>query len=197
LVVDDGSTDATPRIVAEYAARDPRVRLQRHERNMGPGSGFVTGVPLAEKELVIFLPADLAMRLDQLALYLDAIRGSDIVVGVSTARPDYSLLRKIQSRVYILLIKLLFGLKQRQFNYIHMYRRDALLACAPKVPGVFMSVEILVRARDAGLRISEVDIEYVPREHGAASCGKPSVILDTIRDALKFRMSWHGQRKKV
>ncbi|KQS68370.1 glycosyltransferase family 2 protein [Modestobacter sp. Leaf380] len=36
LVGDDCSTDSTPAIVAEFAARDPRVRVLSHERNVGP-----------------------------------------------------------------------------------------------------------------------------------------------------------------
>ena len=31
IVVDDGSTDATPEILAEAAQRDPRVHVQRQE----------------------------------------------------------------------------------------------------------------------------------------------------------------------
>ena len=36
IIVDDGSTDATPRIVAEYAARDPRVRVISQENQKLP-----------------------------------------------------------------------------------------------------------------------------------------------------------------
>jgi len=40
LVVDGDSTDATPRIVADYAVRDPRIRLLRHPKEEGrlPGA---------------------------------------------------------------------------------------------------------------------------------------------------------------
>ena len=37
IVVDDASTDRTAQVVAALAARDPRIRLERCERNMGPG----------------------------------------------------------------------------------------------------------------------------------------------------------------
>lgn len=35
LIVDDGSTDETGAVLADYAARDARIRVLRHERNLG------------------------------------------------------------------------------------------------------------------------------------------------------------------
>ena len=198
IVVDDGSTDSTVETVRATAADDPRIRLVQHETNMGPGSGVVTGIPLAACDLVVFLPADIALRLDQLDRFLAAAQNADIVVGVSSARSDYTALRRLASAVYIAMIKLLFGLQQRQFNYIHMYRREAVQACAPQVKGVFISVEILVKARDAGRSFAEVDVDYVPRRHGSASCGKPAVILKPIGDAVTFWRSWRfGRRRRL
>jgi len=40
LVYDDGSTDETPAVCAEWAARDPRIRVARHEPNNGPTANF-------------------------------------------------------------------------------------------------------------------------------------------------------------
>ena len=35
IIADNASTDSTPQIIAEYAARDPRIRTLRHPRNIG------------------------------------------------------------------------------------------------------------------------------------------------------------------
>ncbi len=57
LIVDDGSTDATPDIAAEYARREPRIRLLRQER-AGVASARNAGLASARGELVAFLDDD-------------------------------------------------------------------------------------------------------------------------------------------
>jgi glycosyltransferase involved in cell wall biosynthesis len=47
IVVDDCSTDATPAIIADYVARDARIRSVRHERNRRLPGGLNTGMSLA------------------------------------------------------------------------------------------------------------------------------------------------------
>jgi GT2 family glycosyltransferase len=57
IVVDDGSTDATPEILAEYSARDPRVRTRR-QSNQGVSAASNFGVGLARAPLIARLDAD-------------------------------------------------------------------------------------------------------------------------------------------
>ncbi len=58
VVVDDGSSDATPEIVARVAEAAPEVRLQRHERNRGKGAALRTGFEKVTGDVVIIQDAD-------------------------------------------------------------------------------------------------------------------------------------------
>lgn len=58
VCVDDGSTDGTAEILQEYAARDSRVRVIRHEKNGGTFAVRHTGVMEATGEYVLFLDGD-------------------------------------------------------------------------------------------------------------------------------------------
>ncbi len=57
LVVDDGSRDGTPDVLANVD--DPRVRVIRHERNQGKGAAIRTAVANAAGEFMVILDADL------------------------------------------------------------------------------------------------------------------------------------------
>lgn len=57
ICVDDGSTDASPAVLAEYAARDPRVRVITQE-NAGVGPARNAGIRAARGEFVAFIDPD-------------------------------------------------------------------------------------------------------------------------------------------
>src|SRR5215217_4330239 len=54
IVVDDGSTDQTPQIVAQYKGLVRSIRTE----NGGQGHAFNVGIPLARGELLMLLDAD-------------------------------------------------------------------------------------------------------------------------------------------
>lgn len=59
IVVDDGSTDDTVRIVAEMAQRDGRIRLTRHMKNSGAASApRNTGLRMSRGKYIGFLDSD-------------------------------------------------------------------------------------------------------------------------------------------
>src|SRR3954447_7503777 len=58
LVTDNCSTDSTPQIVAEYAARDPRVKYFKNDVNIGPARNYNRSVNLAGGEFFKWNPAD-------------------------------------------------------------------------------------------------------------------------------------------
>jgi hypothetical protein len=77
-------------------------------------------------------------------------------------------------------------MKERQFNYIHMYRRAMLQRIHIESRGVFITAEIMIKAKDLGYRLQEVYITYVPRTAGKATCGSARVIRNTVKDLLTF-----------
>jgi hypothetical protein len=58
IISDNASDDATEAICREYAARDPRVRYHRSERNMGPAWNFLRVYELARGEYFMWAAHD-------------------------------------------------------------------------------------------------------------------------------------------
>lgn len=187
LIVDDASRDRTGEIADELARRFPEVRVVHHPANRGIGGGFITGVAEARGDWLILIPADLAMDPAELSRYLDAAHDADVVVGIRSDRSDYSGWRLLVSWLNIRLIQLLFGMPQRQFNYISMYRLSVLRQMSIEHwHSAFFHAETLIKARDLGYRLVEVEICYVPRASGRASGADARLIMRTLRDMVLF-----------
>jgi len=194
VVVDDGSTDGTAASVRALMNDYPAIRFYRHRTNLGPGSGIYTGIAVARGEFVIFIPGDLAMNPGELRKFIAASRHADIVNGLRSDRRDYGLFRKAMSFANIALIRLLFGMKLQQYNYIQAYRRSMFGRFYPRSKGVFVTAEILVLARDMGYQIVEVEIEYLPRLIGATGVANWRSIRKTLVDLAGFWFRWLASR---
>ena len=80
VYVDDGSTDASSRILRELHAADPAVALLRLSRNFGKESAMSAGLRAARGETVALVDADLQDPPELLPTMLEAWRrGADVV----------------------------------------------------------------------------------------------------------------------
>jgi glycosyltransferase involved in cell wall biosynthesis len=75
IVVDDGSTDETPEVVASFA--DPRLRYIVHATKRGGGAARNTGIDVASGEYIAFLDADDEWLPDKLEDQIAAIQRVD------------------------------------------------------------------------------------------------------------------------
>ncbi len=85
LVVDDGSTDGSSAVLDDYAARDRRIRLFRHERNQGLSAARNTALDAmdAQTAYVYFLDSDDLIMPDCIASLKACLeaRQADMVIG--------------------------------------------------------------------------------------------------------------------
>ncbi|MEN9799823.1 MAG: hypothetical protein RL653_3520 [Pseudomonadota bacterium] len=82
LAVDDGSTDDSPALIAEFAARDGRVRHVR-KVNGGHGSACNAGIEQARGKYVVFVDGDDWLEPDTCAFMVERAEqtGADLVMG--------------------------------------------------------------------------------------------------------------------
>lgn len=191
LIVDDASRDNTAQVAEALARAYPEVRVLRHAANGGIGATFLTAVANARGEWLILIPADLAMDPADLHRFLEAAQNADIVVGNRSDISDYSLPRVIVHYVNIGLIRVLFGMPLRQFQYISLYRLATLRQFEIEyAASAFFLAEILIKARAMGARLTEVRVRYVPRTTGRATGAKLRLVVTTVRDLLRFWWRW-------
>jgi glycosyltransferase involved in cell wall biosynthesis len=198
LIVDDGSHDATPRLVDEMAARSERVRAIHHAQNQGIGRALYTGFQGSRGQHTIFIPADLAMVLDDLVKYLDALQEADVVVGLRSDRRGTSPVRRLVSLANIALVRLLFCMPVHQFQYICMWPTRLLHEIAVEYSdSAFLQAEVLIKARDMGYRLAEVEVTYQPRTRGCPSGARTRLVLKSVRDLFHFWLRWLFRKRSA
>lgn len=191
LIVDDASSDQTGDIAEQLAQQDPRIRAVHHTHNLGIGGGFCTAIEKAHGDWLLLIPADLAVDVADIHLYLDAAAQADVVVGLRSNRDDYSLFRKLVSWVNIQLIRFLFRMAQHQFQFISMYRLEVLRQMKIEYwRSAFFLAEVLIKAKALGKHLVEVEIRYIPRKAGRATGISGGAIFFTLRDMLHFWLRW-------
>src|SRR5262249_32274881 len=82
VFVDDCSTDRTPDILRAFAAREPRLRIICHERNMNVGISCRTAVSHAKKEFLFWQTVDWSYDISKLRVFLELLKYFDAVQGV-------------------------------------------------------------------------------------------------------------------
>lgn len=191
LIVNDCSRDQTGALADELAAQDERVRVVHHCENRGIGGGFVTALQHARGEWLILIPADLALKPSELSRYIEAAPQADVVVGLRSDLSDYNWIRKIIHYANITLLRLLFNMPVRQFQYISMYRMAVLRSMQVEYwRSAFFLAEVLIKARALGFKLVEAEIRYTPRVSGRPTGAKLKLVFTTVRDLFLFWLRW-------
>ncbi|MCP4804699.1 MAG: glycosyltransferase family 2 protein [Proteobacteria bacterium] len=176
IVVDDGSSDPTRRIVETLSERDQRVRCVHHPRNRGYGAALRTGIFAARKELIFFTDADLQFDLTEIVKLLRYADDYDIIAGYRAPRAD-PLPRLVNAWAWGRLIDLLFDLQVRDIDCaFKVFHRRVFEAVPMTSVGAFVNSEILVRAKAAGFRLKQLPVGHYPRTAGQPTGANPKVV---------------------
>lgn len=165
VVVDDGSADATPAVMAELAERHPGVRHLRLRRNCGKSAALQAGFERTEGEVVVLMDADGQDDPNEIPALVDTLGpGVDLVTGRRLVRND-RMVKRGTSKLYNRVTALVTGVAGRDFN-------SGLKAMTRRVAdGLELYGElhryVPVLAAWAGFGVSEVDVAHHPRLHGS------------------------------
>ena len=187
IIVDDGSSDNTGREADEIAGRDGRVKVVRHQRNLGYGAALQSGFKAATKELVFYTDGDGQFDINEMPPLLALMERYDIVSCYRLNRRD-SLIRKINGWCWTRLVCLMFGLKIRDIDCaFKLYKREIFDKIELSSTGALIDAEVLARAARKGYRITQKGVHHYPRTSGAQTGANLRVILRAFKELLRLQ----------
>ncbi len=189
LVVDDGSRDATPTILAELQRRYPDLVVFTHRRSQGMTAGLQRMFSASRGEIVILIPADMEsdplVDVPILVRHMEA-EDLDVVAGWRQGKREGKV---IASAIYNSVMRGMAGVEAHDGNWIKAMRRDVVRSFPP-LRSDWHRFLLMIAAHN-GFKLGEVKTPYAPRLAGSSKFGFsriPISFLDVL--VVKFLLTW-------
>ncbi len=183
IFVDDGSTDATWRLVCD-ATRRAGFRAVRLCRRLGKSAALRAGLARAVGDVLMTMDGDLQDDPADIPAFLAAIdAGADMVVGWKRRRRDRTS-RILMSRSFNCAVRLATGLRLHDENCGYKAFRPAVRDCLWLSTGMHRYLPAMTAA--AGMRVDEIEVHHRARRFGRSKYGLARV----PRAAWDFLRLW-------
>ena len=173
LVVDNGSTDATAQVAANFGAQVVAEPVAGYGRACLAGLAALRVDP---PDLVAFVDADGSDELSRLADLIAPVAAGeqDLVLGrrVPSVRAALSFQQRFGHLLATGLIRLIWKHHYRDLGPMRVVSWAALERLAMTDQAFGWTVEMQVRAVKSGLRIAEIDVPYHPRTAGKSKISR-------------------------
>ncbi len=190
VLVDDGSSDRTYKLLEEIAAVDSRVLVIKLRRNFGQTSALAAGFDHASGEFILAMDGDLQHDPNEIPQFLEKLEeGYDVVSGWRKERIDNFVMRRIPSRCANWLMAKLSDVDIHDFGTTYKAYRREVIQNIPLYGEMHRFIPAL--ASWFGASICEIPIKNVHRERGKSHYGIGRTFrvffdLLTIRFLLKY-----------
>ncbi|MFI9389836.1 glycosyltransferase family 2 protein [Streptomyces bauhiniae] len=180
VVVDNGSTDGSAEVARAHGAT-----VVREERR-GFGAACHAGLLAATADVVCFCDCDASLDPSLLAPFAEEVRAgrADLVLG--RRRPQghgsWPAHARAGNLALCLLLRRRTGLTLRDLGPLRAARRAPLLTLGLTDRRSGYPLEMVVRAADAGWRITEHDVPYLPRSGASKVTGTWRGTWQAVRD---------------
>jgi glycosyltransferase involved in cell wall biosynthesis len=186
----EGSDDETPQVIAELASQKPNVRTVIRPKEGMMGWDMRVGLNVAHGTYIGVIDGDGQFPPESIvACLLKAeLEDLDLTKTYRVLRDD-GWRRRLISRVYNVIFKLLFGFAVRDINSKpKIIKGDKYPLLQLKSDDWFADAELVIRARELGFKIGEMPVHFKSND-SRGSFVKPAAILEFTANLLKYRFS--------
>lgn len=177
IVVDDGSTDKTKKVLSESQIPNPKFQILKHQKNQGKGAAVRSGLKVATGDFVIIQDADLEYNPKDYEKLLAPVIQDNIQVVYGTRLVNYPLkfsgknktvmpVHLIANRFLTALTNLLYGSHLTDMETCYkLFNRQVLKNISIKSNRFDFEPEITAKILKQKIPIIEVPIKVKPRTY--------------------------------
>jgi glycosyltransferase involved in cell wall biosynthesis len=187
VVIDDGSTDSTARVLRDLEGQYSFLRVARHRSQRGIADALRTGYLTSRGRVLVFYPADLQFKPEDIPRLVAPILGDediDMVTGFKQGAYD----KQFVSGIYNGLSRRLFDVQVKDLNSVKAYRRE-VMDMLPVRPDWHRYMIVLAAAQ--GFTVTEIPVPLYPRHAGKSKFATwrriPIGVLDMLAVWFELR----------
>lgn len=196
IVVNDGSRDATPRIIDRLAAEDSRVRAI-HQPNKGYGGALTSGFSASVGDYVMFMDSDRQFDIADIRLLAPFTASFDVVAGFRMERSD-PIHRRINAEVFNIVVRVLFGVHMRDLDCaFKMFHGEMVRSLDLTSAGALINAEMQAKLRRQGATLEQIGVPHYPRIAGTATGGNLGVIFRAMGETVVLWRRMHRYQPPV
>lgn len=169
IFINDGSTDASPQILADLFARDPHVVVIHFRQNFGKTAALTAGFTHGRGDVLVTMDADLQDDPAEIPAMLAKLdEGFDLVAAWRHARQD-PIDKTWPSRIFNWGVSTFSGLHLHDFNCGFKVYRRAVTEQVRLYSDFHRFTPVLAAGK--GFRVTELPVEHHPRHAGKSKYG--------------------------
>lgn len=185
ILIDDGSTDSTWRIIEDLKTSNPYLKGIKFSRNFGQTNAMVAGIDNSSGEIIITIDGDLQNDPSDIPILLKKIdEGYDIVSGWRKKRKD-SFSRVLPSKIANFIISITTGILLHDYGCsLKAYRAEFIkpIKAYGEMHRFFPAL-----ASMTGARVTEVPVKHYARAFGVSKYGL-SRIFKVLNDIFTINL---------
>lgn len=196
LIVLNGCKDKTREIVESFSKGKKQIIFKEFKEAIGKGGAVIEGFRLAESDLIGYVDADGATKPETFYQLVEGIKNYDGVIASrwikgAIIKRKQPITRRMSSRGFNVLVKLLFGLKIRDTQCgAKLFKKNAIKKVLPQL-GITQwafDIDLLYRMKKNRFEVVEIPTEWEDIEGSKLNLKKtiPEMLLSIIRLRLIY-----------
>jgi dolichol-phosphate mannosyltransferase len=193
IVIDDNSSDNSIEIVSKVIDQNKNNNIFciKNNRQKGVGHNYLTAAIFGRGQFIMLVGSDNSESEESLVKMLNCLLGMDRnlfsgVVPYFEKLDNRSIFRRILSKIFTKIIRLVSGINLKYFNGPTLHLRENIIRYAPSSSGISFQAELLCKLIYYKKSFVEVQIDNTERRFGNSKVLNISNLLSVSHSLLQI-----------